>query len=42
MPSAHGDFVHVFVNRETNRAEAIPSALRDALAAIHLPGDTAG
>ena len=35
-PSAHGDFVHVFVNRETNRAETIPSALREALAAIHV------
>lgn len=32
--SAHGDFVHVFVNRATQRAEPIPANLRDALEAL--------
>jgi len=35
--SAHGDFVHVFVERATQRAAPIPTALREALAAITRP-----
>lgn len=30
-PSAFGQFVHVFVNRETNRSTPIPASLLDAL-----------
>jgi acyl-CoA thioester hydrolase len=40
--AAHGDFVHVFVNRATNRAAPIPDALRTALAAIARPDAEAG
>lgn len=32
--SAHGDFVHVFVNRTTNKAVPIPDILRSALQEI--------
>lgn len=35
--SAHGDFVHVFVNRETQSAEAIPESIRRALEALRVP-----
>ncbi len=31
---AHGDFVHVFVNRAENRAVAIPPVIRSALAQL--------
>lgn len=34
--AAHGHFVHVFVNRETGRATAIPDALRLALGNIRM------
>lgn len=37
---AHGDFVHVFVDRATQRAAPIPPCIRDALAAIHRPEDS--
>lgn len=30
-PSAFGQFVHVFVNRETNRSTPIPAPIREAL-----------
>ncbi|WP_171806764.1 acyl-CoA thioesterase [Corallococcus exiguus] len=32
--AAHGHFVHVFVDRRTRRAVAMPDRLRDALAAL--------
>jgi len=32
--SAHGTFVHVFVDRSTNKAVPIPEAMRNALEAI--------
>jgi len=34
---AHGHFVHVFVNKNTNRPTPIPQSLRDALLALVLP-----
>ncbi|GAA0856134.1 thioesterase family protein [Aliiglaciecola litoralis] len=34
IPSAQGYFVHVFVNRNTNQAVAIPDIIRQALEAI--------
>ncbi|HEX5144708.1 MAG TPA: thioesterase family protein [Mycobacterium sp.] len=33
-PAAHGHFVHVFVDRETRRAVAIPDSIRAALQRI--------
>ncbi len=41
LASAHGHFVHVFVDRATRVATAIPDALRLALASIAVP-ETAG
>lgn len=35
--AALGYFVHVFVDRETRRAVAIPPTLRAALARLHIP-----
>lgn len=40
--SAHGQFVHVFVNRESQRPVPIPETLRRALAAISAPASAAG
>ncbi len=37
--SAAGRFVHVFVDRKTERAAPLPAALRRALARIALPSD---
>lgn len=34
MASAHGQFVHVFVDRETRRPVSIPDPIRSALAAL--------
>ena len=39
---AHGDFVHVFVERSSQRAAAIPEPVRAALAAITMPGAHGG
>lgn len=35
--SAHGEFVHVFVDRRTQQPVAIPPRIRDALASISVP-----
>ena len=40
--AAHGDFVHVFVDRATNRAAPIPDPLRAALQAITQPDTDQG
>ena len=34
QPAAHGHFVHVFVDRESRKAVAMPERLREALARI--------
>lgn len=36
-PAAEGWFVHVFVDRETQKSSPIPDAIRTALAAIQTP-----
>jgi acyl-CoA thioester hydrolase len=36
VPAAEGDFVHVFVDRVTRRPQAIPDALRAALARLQV------
>src|SRR5699024_4225927 len=36
--AAHGDFVHVFVDRQTRQSAPMPEALRAALAEIQIAG----
>ncbi|HEX8706441.1 MAG TPA: thioesterase family protein [Myxococcaceae bacterium] len=37
QPAAHGHFVHVFVDRQSRKAVAMPERLREALARISTP-----
>jgi acyl-CoA thioester hydrolase len=40
MAAAQGHFVHVYVDRDSNRPVALPAALRNALEAIRVNGDS--
>ena len=41
VAAAQGHFVHVYVDRETNRPTALPQALRNALESLQMQGTIA-
>jgi acyl-CoA thioester hydrolase len=42
LAAAQGHFVHVYVDRASNRPAPLPAALRNALEAVHRPAKSGG